>query len=612
MKRFDDALISYDRALAIRQNYPEALNNRGNVLQALHRFDEALLSYDAALALKADYAEAQSNRGNVLKTLRRLDEALASYDRAVQLRPDVPAFACNRGNGFYDLGRYGEALSNYDRALSLNANYAEAHHFRGLAQQQMKRYGDAIASFDRALAVNPHMDFVQGDCLYCKLIVCDWRGLGDDFNRLGAAIAAGEKASTPFPLLVTPLSPEQQKAGTEHYVREMFAHTGALPPREGRAERKRLRLGYFSADFHNHATAYLTAELFECHDRSRFELIAFSFGPATRDPMRVRIEHSFDRFIDVSRLSNREIVLLARELAIDIAVDLKGFTKDARTEVFSLRAAPLQVSYLGYPGTMGGSFIDYLIADRIVIPEEERRFYAEKIVYLPDSYQVNDSKRPLAEDAGSRAAHGLPETGFVFCCFNSSYKTTPAVFDIWMRLLRRTDSSVLWLLEDNDFSAASLRAEAEARGVEAARLVFARQKPLPEHLARQRLADLFLDTLPYCAHTTASDALWAGLPVLTCLGETFAGRVAASLLNAVGLPELITDNLVEYEARAAELSSEPAKLAAIRRRLTKNRLSAPLFDSRRFTRHLEAGYQTMWGRYQAGLEPEHIFVNREN
>jgi predicted O-linked N-acetylglucosamine transferase (SPINDLY family) len=367
-------------------------------------------------------------------------------------------------------------------------------------------------------------------------------------------------------------------------------------------------VAYFSADFHNHATTHLMAGLFERHNRGKIELAALSFGPDIRDEMRVRLSAAFDQFLDVSAKSDREIAELSRELAIDIAVDLKGFTQDERHRIFSYRAAPIQVNYLGYPGTTAGQCIDYIVADRTIIPPESRPQYSEKVVYLPNSYQVNDRQRKIADREFSRAELGLPSAGFVFCCFNNAYKITPDTFDGWMRILRQVDGSVLWLLEDNRTASNNLRREAEARGVVAARLIFAPRITPAEHLARHRAADLFIDTLPCNAHTTASDALWAGLPVLTRIGESLAARVAASLLNAVGLPEMITTTREQYETLAIDLAADPRRLATIAEKLRRNRLIAPLFDTELFARHLEDAYMQMYERHQAGLSPAEIYV----
>jgi protein O-GlcNAc transferase len=370
-----------------------------------------------------------------------------------------------------------------------------------------------------------------------------------------------------------------------------------------RYRHERIRVAYLSADLHEHATAYLMAELFERHDRERFEVTAVSWGPQVASPMRTRLQQAFEHFVDVRGRGDVEVAHWLREQEIDIAVDLKGYTFDARLGILAQRPVPVQVNYLGYPGTLAAPYIDYLIADAVVIPPEARMHYAEQVVWLPDSYQVNDRQRVIAARTPSRGELGLPERGIVFCSFNNNYKLTPEVFALWMRLLQQVEGSVLWLLEGNAAVAANLRREAQVRGIAPERLVFAPRAPLPEHLARQRTADLFLDTLPCNAHTTASDALWAGLPLVTCLGATFAGRVAASLLTAVGLPELITPSLAEYEALALRLATDPEALAAVKAKLARNRDTYPLFDSDRTRRHLEAAYVTMWERYQRGEAP---------
>jgi predicted O-linked N-acetylglucosamine transferase (SPINDLY family) len=352
------------------------------------------------------------------------------------------------------------------------------------------------------------------------------------------------------------------------------------------------------------------AGLFEQHNKDKFELFAISFGPATKDEMQQRLALSFDQFVEVQNRTDKDIAALCRSLEIDIAIDLKGFTQDSRVGIFSHRAAPIQVNYLGYPGTMGTDYIDYLIADKVLIPEASAPYFTEKIVYLPNSYQVNDAKRRISDTVFIREELGLPASGFVFCCFNNNYKIMPDTFDSWMRILQRVDGSVLWLFEDNPTAALNLRKEADLRGVNPERLVFAPRLPLAEHLARHRAADLFIDTFPYNAHTTASDALWAGLPVLTRTGESFASRVAASLLIAIDLPELITSTQEEYDALAIALATHPERLLAVKQKLARNRLTTPLFDTGLFTQHIEDAYTQMYQRYHAGLEPDHLYVDQ--
>jgi protein O-GlcNAc transferase len=439
---------------------------------------------------------------------------------------------------------------------------------------------------------------------------CEWKETDPHIGCLIGKVKQQRKATRPFALLALTDSLTIQRQAAQILVDARYPEAPSRPPLKRHAG-NRIRIGYYSADYQDHATAYLMAELFERHDRGRFELVGISYGPDNRDEMRIRLSAAFDHFVDVRTKADSEVAALSRDLGIDIAVDLKGFTEEARTGIFSRRAAPIQVNYLGYPGTMGAPYIDYIVADPILIPPENRQHYAEKIVYLPNSYQVNDRKRRISDRQFTRAELGLPPAGFVFCCFNNNFKIAPSTFDGWMRILKQVEGSILWLLEDNETAADNLRREAEARGVEPGRLVFARRMPLPEHLARHRSADLFIDTLPYNAHTTASDALWAGLPVLTCVGESFAARVAASLLNAVGLPELVTATQEQYEAMAVALAGNAARLAELKEKLSRNRLTTPLFDTGRFTQHLEDAYTQMHQRYQAGLSPDHIYVDAD-
>ncbi len=447
----------------------------------------------------------------------------------------------------------------------------------------------------------PQTAYGPGLLLDTRLQCCDWRNYEAASQAIVAAVGRGERADAPFSFLSHAADPAPQLACAKSFAAAEYpGRPLALRPRR---RGDRMRLAYVSADFHEHATAYLTAELFETHDRERFEVTAISYGPDDRSPMRTRLIRAFDRFVDVRDKTDREAAALIDELEIDIAVDLKGYTADNRAGIFSHRGAPLQVAYLGFPGTMGVPFIDYVIADRHVIPDRLAPHYSEKIVRLPDSYQVNDRARRIAEQAPSRGEAGLPETGFVFCSFNNNYKIRPAIFDIWMRLLKAVEGSVLWLLQDNPVAVENLRREAQARGVSAGRLVFAPRVDLPAHLARHRLADLFLDTLPYNAHTTASDALWAGLPLVTLCGESFASRVAASLLHAARLHELVTESLADYEALALKLATTPALLAGYRRRLEAERLAVPLFDTARFRRHIETAFAAMHERQRRGEPP---------
>ena len=567
-RRFADAARLIGEAVRINPGAPDAFYNLGCALQPLNRHGEAVAAFDRAIALKPDYAEAMINRGVALMALKRQADAVGSFDRALTLTP-----------------RDTEALSN-----------------RATALFELKRYADAADGYARLLAIAPDFPNVPGNVALARAYACDWTHFEDDQTRIRTALAAGRSAISPHGSTLILDDPAAQLACAKRWVADRCPPT-AMPLWRGEIYRhEKVRVAYVSADFHAHATAFLIAGVLEQHDRNRFDISLISFSPDDQSDMRARLLRN-GRFVDVSGKSDLEAATLMRQIEIDIAVDLKGFTEGSRPGIFAYRPAPLQVNYLAHPGTMGAPYMDYIVADRIIIPPEHRSFYTENIVDLPDCYQANDDKRVVPEKVPTRAEAGLPERGFVFACFNNSYKITPRVFDVWMRLLESIDGSVLWLLDDNPYATANLKREAESRGVFAGRLVFAPRMKFEDHLARHTLADLFLDTLPCNAHTTASDALWMGLPVLTVPGPTFAGRVAASIVSAAGLSELVASSLEAYEAMAVELVRNPEKLARLKDKLVRDRRSVPLFDTARFTRHLEAAFTTMWQRYQRREPP---------
>lgn len=642
LARYAEALQAYDAAVSARPNYPEALCNRGNTLYALGRYrdagsscaeairlapaiaeahlslgnaqqaagesEAALASYERAILLKPESAEAHFNRGVVLERLSRLGQALESYDKAIHFNPAHAEAHENRGVILHAFLRYREAQASFDAAIALKPDLEDAHYNRGNTMLALGELPSALESFEKALLYSPKLDWAAGMRFTVKSYLCDWKSAESDLQGLEEAILRGEKAAPPFAILAASGSASIHRRAAEIYAQEKCASHPAVGSLARHSSRDKICIGYFSADFHDHATGYLIAELFERHDRQRFQILGFSFGPNPTDKMNRRVSAAMDRFLDVREMADREIAQLSRELGVDIAVDLKGYTKDARPDIFAQRAAPIQVNYLGYPGTMAAECMDYLIADSIVVPETSHEDYSEKIVYLPHCYQPNDSRRAISTKRYTRKDKGLPEQSFVFCCFNAAYKITPAVFDIWMRIMGRVQDSVLWLLPDNRWAPANLRKEAERRGISPERLIFAERLPLAEHLARTSLADLFLDTFPYGAHTIASDALWAGVPVLTRTGETFPSRVAASLLHAVGVPELVTETASAYEQLAVELAHHPQRLHALRQRLQHNRLTCPLFDCETYTRHIEAAYSAIYERHHAGLPPEHVRI----
>jgi protein O-GlcNAc transferase len=607
--RLEEALKSYDQAIRLNPDYAAAHNNRGLTLQDLKQLDEAIKSYDQAIGLNPDHIQAYNNRGNALQDLRRLDEALKSYDQAIRLNPNYADAYNNRGVTLQDLKQLDEALKSYDQAIRLKPDYADAYNNRGNALLELKRLDEALSSYDQTIRLKPDYEFILGNRLHTQMKLCDWSNFSNRLLELQSCLLTERRVTTPFPVLGLFDNPEIHLLASKIYVDTKYPASQVLGPFIKRVPDGKIRVGYYSADFHNHATAYLMAELFESHDPNRFEIYGFSFGPNKNDEMHLRLSKTFKQFSHVSNFSDIEIAKLSRELGIDIAVDLKGFTGDSRTGIFALRCAPIQVNYLGYPGTMGAPYIDYIVADQTVIPIENQKYYSEKIVYMPHSYQVNDAHRKISDKLFTKQELGLPEESFVFCSFNNNYKILPETFDIWMDLLQEVDSSVLWLFEDNLTASVNLRLQAQHRGVDPSRLVFAKPMDLVDHLARHQLADLCLDTLPYNAHTTASDALWAGLPVLTLPGQSFAARVAASLLTALDMPELIAESREDYREKAISLATNQVLLKQIKEKLNRNRLIAPLFNGQIFAKNIEKAYEAMIQRHANDQSPDHIYIS---
>jgi len=608
LRRVAEAVESYDQVLRLAPTHAEAYRRRGVCLNDLGSHQAAAASLSQAIKFAPDDAQAHNGLGIALAGLNQHEKAAQSFARAIALDDSYGVAHNNLGNALLALNRPDAALSSFDRAIERGAGTADTYSNRATVLNALKRPQDAMHNFDKALQLNPAYKFARGLRLHAQMYICDWKDFERRLTDLVARIESDEVVTPSWPLLALTDAPALHRKAAAIWNKVRCPANPVLGPMPQFQKHEKIRLGYYSADFHNHATAHLTAELFERHDRDKFELIAFSFGPDRPDAVRARLVSAFDHFLDVRQHADAEIAALSRQLEIDIAVDLKGYTQDSRAGIFACRAAPVQVNYLGYPGTMAADYMDYIVGDDVVIPEAEYANYAEQVVALPSSYQVNDSQRKIADRTFTRAELGLPENGFVFCCFNNNFKILPDTFNIWMRILLRVASSVLWLFEDNPIAADNLRAQAARRGVAPDRLIFAPRVQLAEHLARHRAADLFLDTLPYNAHTTASDALWAGLPVLTCAGRAFAGRVAASLLTAVDMPELITTTMGDYEELAVALAKTPARLEALKRKLSANLRTTPLFDAGQFTRHIEEAYTRMHERRHAGLPPAHIRI----
>jgi protein O-GlcNAc transferase len=608
LKRHEEAFVACNKALTLKPDLAEAWLGCGNVLTDLKRYDEALAAFDKALAIGPDLADGWLGRGNVYSSLQRQSDAVAAYKRALELKPDFAQAWLGLGNLHASADRQDEALAAYDKAIALKPDLFEAWTARGHALISLRRYEDAFRDFDKALALKPDGAFIEGLRLHAKMCLCDWTNLDAERAHLELSIENGVPQLPFVPLSVSSSPAEQLRCAK---LLNKIEYTSRAQPiwRGEHYTHDRISVAYVSADLCDHPVANLIAGVFEHHDKSRFEVTGVSLRWEPNSPMQHRIKGSLEHFIDAQNENDESIARLLRHLEIDIAVDLMGFTGRHRTNIFARRPAPVQLNYLGYAGTMGADYIDYIVADSTVIPRDHFEFFDEKVVWLPGSFMPSDSRRPVAQETPRRSDLGLPDEAFVFRCFSGAYKFNPETFRSWVRLLKAAPNSVLWLNKQDAITTANLRRETEAHGVSSDRLVFATDVPsLPDYLARHRLADLFLDTLPYNAHSTANDALWAGLPVLTRMGQTFAGRVAASLLNAIGLPELIAHSEEAYENIALELAHDPIKLAAIRQKLEAARQTSALFDTRLFTRCLETAYATMYERHQAHLPPDHFAV----
>ena len=603
-----EAAIEISRALRSNPAEPMALNNLGLVYKAQGDNAAAGQCFTHAIEQDPHSAVALTNRGLLLLESGRTEEAIRDCAAAAEYAPTLAETHNNLAKALVAVRRIVEAEAAWARAVAANPDLAEAHFNRAEVLVELRRFEAAIESYRCAEALNPAMPWLAGGLMHAQMHACDWTDFASHEAKILAAVDRGDKAIKPLPLIALRSTMAQQQRCARAIISEKFAGHHRRPVIANHRH-DRLRIAYLSADFRTHPTSQLIAGLIEHHDRARFEVLGVYVGPPQQDEWRARMERAFDRFFDFHGNSDEAIATALQSLEIDILIDLMGHTHMARHGVLAARIAPVQTNYLGYPGTAGAPFVDYIIADPVLIEPDDRDYYDEKIVTLPYTYQPNDDKRALPGAPGSRTDHGLPAEGFVFCCFNNSFKITPVEFDIWMRLLQQIEGSVLWLLQPTEVAERNLRREAAARGVDASRLCFApRLSSLATHFGRHRHADLFLDTFNYNAHTTASDALWSGLPVLTCRGDTFASRVAASLLGAIGLPELVTTSIAAYEARARELATDATQLRGIRDKLHRHRDSHPLFDIARFTRHIESAYVAMHQRAVAGLAPDHIAV----
>jgi protein O-GlcNAc transferase len=609
--KFPSAAKSYQKALEINQNFAEAFYNLGIVQKKLRLLDDSVESFISAIKIKPRFAEAHNNLGSSLNALGQHFDAMESCKKALEIDPNYAEAYNNIGNIFNDLRKSSAAIHSYEKAITLKPRYAEANSNLGSIYRDRKDRDKALFYYEQAYSLKPDMDFILGDILQLKMRLCKWKNLRQQLIELRSRIVNDEKVVSPFSLLGLIDDPALQRKASEIYVNYYYPKNNSLPKISHYSNHNKIRIGYFSADFKQHPVATLTAELYEMHNRNYFEIHAFSFGADTNDEMNLRIKAGVDYFHDVKDTPLKDLALLARSFEIDIAIDLGGFTAKSRTEIFAMSVAPIQLSYIGYLGTLGANYYDYLIADQIMIPEDYQKYYSEKIIYLP-SFQVNDSNEKQPDIVLTRQEIGLPKDGFVFCCFNNTYKITPAALDLWTPILKRVAGSVLLLVADNEIAKANLINEFNRRGIKANRLIFGGRLERPEYLARYRVADLFLDTSPYNAGTTASDALRMGLPVLTKLGNAYPSRMAASIINAINLPELITNSEKDYISLAIEIANDPEKLKNIKEKLINNLSTAPLFNTKRFTKNLETAYKNIYERHRQGNKPHHIIVEHES
>jgi len=615
--RFDEAVASYRSFIEIKPGIAEAHFNLGNAYIRAGRPDEAIASYKEALAIKPEFAHAHFNLGNAYKDSEQLNMAIDSYRNALAVGPDNYEAHNNIGNAYKDLRQFDEAVTCYRNALAIKPDCVEAYGNLGAAYTAMGLLEEAIQCLQKALVLNPGSHAVTRDLVHQLRHVCDWPEVNKLEPVFREIIKNAIKEDKPIDLgsfdnISSRANAAENFAIARLASREIVENVIALNPgfsMSGRQKKKkRLTLGYLSSDFRHHPMTHLLFSFFEQHDRNRFEVLTFSHGPDDKSVYRKQVIDSSDRFFDISGVGTLDAAELIYNSGVDILIDLNGHTQNHRMEICALRPAPLQVAYMGFPGTSGSDFLDYVITDRIVTPENQSPYYSEEFLYMPHCYMVTDDRQLISGTPCTRSECGLPEDGFVFCSFNATYKIEPVMFDVWMNLLKKTPGSVLWVFRSNELAERNLRREAQARHVDADRLVFADRVPKEQHLSRLQLADLILDTRIYGGHTTTVDSLWAGIPVVASLGGHFASRVSSSVLTAIGLEELITTSMEEFEALALRLSQNPKELAGLKEKLADNRLTYPLFDTARFVRNLESGYQEMWSNYAEGKRPSRIDV----
>lgn len=600
---FKRAVPWFEKAQKADPKNPAHLLSLGRAAHHCGQMDTAVRSLGAFIETNRRTPDAFSRFGESLLYVGDSRGAVDAFKSATKLDPSKAAYHNNLGVALRAAGLTDAAVQSTQEALRLNPDHARAHQNLGNLHYDLGDFEAAISEYDAAIRIEPTLRAAQVQKLHLQAKIFDWRAWEEAGREAGTLGITGEPVA-PFPMLALDNDPARQRKRSERHLSVAAARwTGALP--EGR---DKIRLGYFTADVFDHATLHLLNGVFEHHDKDQFEIFAYALNAPCASVAADRFKRNVDVFRDIHTLSDAQAIDLARGDALDIAVDLKGFTHGARSRLFLQGLAPIQINYLGYPGTMGSAAMDYLIADSTVVPQEEQEHYSEKVIFLPHSYQPNDDRREIADDPGTRAEYGLPEEGVVLCCFNNSYKIAPSEFDIWMRVLGQIPGAVLWLMDAGAAARRNLCKEAAKRGIDVDRLVFADHLPQDRHLARHAHADLFIDTFNCNAHTTASDALWAGVPVITLAGRQFASRVAASLLNAMDLPEFVTTDAAEYEAQILELARDDDARLTLKKKLARHRGTTPLFDTAGYTRGLEAGFRAAIDRARAGAPAADIHI----
>ncbi len=608
LKKFDLAIKNWDQTIKLNPDFAEAYNNKGNILFMQNKFQDALVNYDKSIEIKKDFADAFNNRGNVLRKLNKKKDSIESYKEAIKIKPNFAQAYKNLGSIFKEINVINDSIKNYEEAIKIDPLYLDALVDLGNILQEKGEIVAALNHFIKVLKIKYNFKNLLGFFAHVKLKICQWEEIDKILEDIEKKVAEKKQITQPWVFLTYNDSPKLQKITSEIWANKGTGSLKVNPYKfETTQKNKKIKIGYFSCDFHNHATSLLMANLFELHDRSKFEIIGFNIGRKIEDDMYKRVNSAFDKFFNLEDKSDSEIRNFSRTQNINIAVDLKGYTKNNRFEIFKERCAPIQINYLGYPGTLGSDCMDYIIADKILIPKESQKYYSEKIIYLPDSFQVNDSIKTMTKEF-SREELGLPKDKFIFCSFNATFKILPKTFDVWMNMLKKVENSVLWLLIDTEEAKKNLILEAKKRGISDERIIFAKRLPFDEHISRLRLGDLFVDTFPCTGHTTCSDALRAGLPVITLQGNSFAGRVSSSLLHVLDLKELITTNIEQYENLAIELASNKIHMQSIRSRLNENLKIKPLFDCKKFTTNLEKAYLEVHRLYYQNNKVDNIEV----